>query len=271
MHATSAAAFADSPVGPWPSLEGLRRLMIRRGVCYASSVGAFAGERMVGVMMVGFDHGPDGATAYDIFTGVLPTHRGRGIAGALFEFARPGLVARGAARFQLEVLQTNAPALRAYRRAGFEVRRDLVCLSWSAARLRAGALAPPFEVRRVAGPDWAVWRGLWSWEPSWQNSPASVDRAIDEKLFLEARAGGSCVGCAVALPATGELPQIAVAPEHRRRGLGSRLFGASVGAMATGGPVSLVNIDASAHADLRFFAAHGAREILRQHEMTLAL
>lgn len=94
IHRTFNAAFADYAMPKQPPREELRRLMVRRGICYELSVGAFDGEAMVAVMATGLDRFADRAIAYDVFTGVSPPYRGRGNAGGLFRHCLPALEAR---------------------------------------------------------------------------------------------------------------------------------------------------------------------------------
>ena len=51
--------------------------------------------------------------------------------------------------------------------------------------------------------------------PSWQNSVASIRRANEPFVVI-----GDERGAAVVFPSNGDVPLLAVAPEHRRRGLG---------------------------------------------------
>ena len=51
---------------------------------------------------------------------VLASHRGRGIAEAMLAEAERIAVERGAVKMTLEVLSGNAPAVKLYRRIGYE-------------------------------------------------------------------------------------------------------------------------------------------------------
>ena len=56
---------------------------------------------------------------------VYPQHQGRGIARALLESLDRAAAARGCNRLSLEVRADNAPALRLYQRAGFQLVRQI--------------------------------------------------------------------------------------------------------------------------------------------------
>lgn len=281
MHRTFLAAFADYAIRKRLPLEELERLMVRRGIRYELSVGAFDGGEMVAVMATGLGTWRGEKTAYDIFTGVTPAYRGRGIAGALFEHCRPALAERDTRQFLLEVLQVNEPAVKAYRRTGFEVTRELICFELPPAgrkSVAAGAsrMAGEIEIHPFTLPDEEIFRSAWSWEPSWQNSLDSLERSLDEVLCFGAfeadgAGGGVLVGYAAVEPATGDLAQLAVLPSHRRRGMGSRLLAAAVSALPEETTLRIINVDGEARPDLAFYSARGAREFTRQYEMVMAL
>ena len=56
---------------------------------------------------------------------VHPQHQGRGIARALLESLDRAAAARGCNRLSLEVRADNAPALRLYQKAGFQLIRQI--------------------------------------------------------------------------------------------------------------------------------------------------
>lgn len=276
MHETFCAAFSDYSLPARRTRDELEALMVRRGVRYDLSVGVFDGERMVAVMAVGLDDWRGQCTAYDIYTGVDPSHRGRGLAGEMFRFARPAVVAAGAECFLLEVLQANEVAVRAYRRTGFRPLRELPCLELppeAVTRLARRDAAPvdPDVTLRLGSVDSASCERLWSWHPSWQNGPASMARLVDRRVAWGAWAGDRLVGYGIVLPELGDLPQLAVDPGRRRRGVGTSLLAALARELPEGRPLRALNIDGEAAADLAFLQAHGAREYTRQWEMLLEL
>jgi len=268
IYSTFTKSFADYQIQASPSQEVVRRLMVRRGVGYDLSVGAFDGDDMVAVMATGYGEWQGSPAAYDIFTGVTPDYRRRGIAGAMIEFVRPTLVERGAECFLLEVLQTNEPAIKVYRRLGMTISREFACF-----KLERDALVTTRANRDVAivefdDPDWSAWHEFWSWQPSWQNSSASVERSLDGHVCFGALSGKECVGYAIAEPATHELCQLAVAPRYRRRGIGTQLLAAASNAMDNGS-LRIINIDGGSAADLAFYESRGSQDFVRQYEMIL--
>jgi ribosomal protein S18 acetylase RimI-like enzyme len=242
-------AFSDYVVPLSLTREQLQEMLTRRGWAPHLSAGVFDGARMVAFTLNGFED----RSAYDSGTGVVPSHRHRGLGREMIGFVLPLLRDAGAERYVLEVIDSNAPAIAIYRAAGFQETRKLQ--SWiydadapSAEPIARGAMHP--EYCDVA--------------PSWQNSTASIRRARDRFEVI-----GNDDGYAVVFPSNGDLPQLAVRPEARRRGLGTRLLREA--AAIAGKPLRILNIDDRASDIAAFLEAAGARRIVRQLEMELRL
>ncbi len=189
MHATFTRAFADYYVDAQLSADDFAEHLRQNAVRFELSVGAFEGDRMVALLLHGIDEWEGRLTAYDAGTGVIPGHQGKGTAGAMFEFALPGLREAGVERCLLKVIDQNEAAIMAYRRLGFEPTRDFLCFRRNAADVVAATEA---QIADVAHPDWNRWRRRWDWHPSWQNSIGSIRRGGRCTRFLEARCCGQC-------------------------------------------------------------------------------
>jgi ribosomal protein S18 acetylase RimI-like enzyme len=145
-HATFLEAFADYAMGaPRTTEEQFFLRMQKNAVDYALSVGVYDSGRMVGFTLIGIDSWGGTLTAYDAGTGIVPEFRGQRLARRMFDHALPALHDRGVERFSLEVLQQNEPAIKAYRKAGFETTRELHSYVADAAPL-AARLAPRFAI-----------------------------------------------------------------------------------------------------------------------------
>ena len=151
LHRTFHEAFADYSVDMSSLTEEILRIRFEKnGVDWDASVGAFEADRMVGFTMIGIDSWQGGLGAFDAATGIVPGFRGGGLAQKMFDHALPDLRARGVTQFVLEVISDNEPAIRAYRKAGFEIHRTFQCfgLDLDSAVKPAGA-ADPLEIRDV--------------------------------------------------------------------------------------------------------------------------
>ena len=98
-----------------------RNRAIKNGVDLDQSVGAFSNGELVGFTLVGLDQFEGSQCAFDAGTGIIKAQRGKGIAKEMFDFLAPKLARMGVERFILEVLKENAPAIRAYQKADFQI------------------------------------------------------------------------------------------------------------------------------------------------------
>lgn len=227
-------------------------MITRRGWVPELSVGAFDGDTMVGFTI----NGIDGDRAYDSGTGIVPSHRRYGLARKLMEKSFELL--HGRSEYVLEVIDSNLRAIPLYRDLGFRETRGLQC--WT---LPASA-APPAEdppgtvsLSEIEGEPFDI-------APSWQNTTASVRRARDPHLVL-----GNASGYAIVFPGSGDLPQLFVRGEARRRGIGTRLLRAA--SAAAGRPLRILNVDDAHRGIAAFLESAGATRTVRQLEMVRPL
>ena len=273
-------AFADYAVPINVTMDDFLAMQRRRGVSYAASVGAFDGDRIAGFIFNGDGDWKGRRCAYDAGTGVLPAYRGGGLSGALAAESLRLLRTLGFERWLLEVLVDNEKAIRTYRKAGFTTTRRFSCPDGSvpdaaahlsdlaaAARVRIGPLMDR-DVSRFAS--WRIW------EPSWQNSDASLARTPETLRLLGAWDAAAShygdeepVGYIVAT-AKGSVFQLAVRPDARRRGIGRTLV-AALAALTPGHKVRCVNVQADDEATLGLLAGMGISGGPDQWEMELEL
>jgi len=231
-YAAFMEAFSDYSVPvAWSEAE-FDAANARRGADWSLSPGAYEDGRLVGFVMSGSGEWGGRRAAYDMGTGVVPSARGSGLAGLLAERLKGLLAERGVGLYLLEVIRDNAPALKTYERAGFRKTRDFEC---SEGTFVDPGKAPPegVAVGELAAFPRAEAAAMRDWEPSWQNSDASVARNPTPLVILGAReasapgaagaAAGRLLGYAVASP-SGTIWQLAVAREARRRGIGTALL-----------------------------------------------
>jgi len=251
VHAAFMAAFSDYVVPLQPSREQLEEMLARRGWVPEASVGAFEDGKLVAFTV----NGIDGTRGYDSGTGVVPTHRRHGLAREIMRACYPLLRDRGCTEYVLEVLEGNARARELYLSEGFIVARELQCWTLAEEGGRPG---------RLAGGTPALQRDWWDVQPSWQNSPSSIARAKDTHVTL-----GDDDGYVIVFPNTGDVPQLAVRREGRRRGVGTRLLHAA--AALAERPLRIMNVDERDAGIAAFLEHAGAKRFVRQLEMTRPL
>src|SRR5438067_4001102 len=217
MTAAFNDAFSDYDIPAKYTTEYMRNLVLRRGYREDLAVGAFDGERLVGFVF----NCLDGDAAYNSGTGVVISHRRRGIARQLMQRSIEMLPAR---RYILEVIETNTRAEALYRQLGFVETRRLQC--W---KYQPSQRAEP--KRRQA----AALQKIRSWcdfAPTWQNDVPSILRASEPYEIF-----GDDKGAIVVFPSNGDVPMLAVRPDARRHGIGRALLN------APGRPLRIMNID----------------------------
>jgi ribosomal protein S18 acetylase RimI-like enzyme len=274
IHQTFVEAFADYYVDTSGVTETVwYHRALKNGVDFDVSVGAFDGDRMVAMTLVGLDDWRGIPAAYDIGTGVIPGHQGRGVAGAMFDLAAARLRERGVRRFVLEVIQDNKPAIKAYEAAGFRVTREFDCFQWDLDRaVSMGTSNSQWKMRPVPRDRLEEFEPHLDWLPSWENSFSSIRRIPDDVFSLGAFDKDECVGLLVYYPLINWINTLVVKRDHRRRGVASALLD-QFAAVRPGGEtvVKLANIAREDLATLVLLEKAGCELHVRQFEMELEL
>lgn len=272
VHRAFSRAFADYLGGAGrTSEEALHDRVVKNGMVAELSAGAFVGDELVGLMLVGVGSLDGQPSAYDIATGIIPAHRGLGLAGRMVDFVVPLLRESGLATLVLEVVRDNEAAVRAYRASGFEVRRRFECFALAREAFIPRASAPDV---RIATRDRGSISAAVEWmayEPSWENGWQAIERIPSAVTVLAAESGDDCIGILVYYRMSGWILNVAVAPEVRRKGIGGRLVGALLDLTGEPKTIKLNNVPDTDTATCRFLEAIGFHRSLGQFEMVKPL
>jgi GNAT superfamily N-acetyltransferase len=111
---------------------------------------------------------------------------------------------------------------------------------------------------------------MWDFEPSWQNSIDCINRNPSHFQIIGVLIGSQLAGYGIIEPVTGDIPQLAVAPFHRRMGLGTAIFSALIKAN-TSANIKVINTDAQCIAATSFLERQGLPLKGWQYEMVLEL
>ena len=271
LHRGFLSAFSTYPANVQPSPDDLRLRFKRIGLDYHLSVGAFAGEEIVGFILTGRGGFKGVPTAYNAGTGVHPDYRRQGIARDLYQFLFPELKKQGLGQCLLEVIEDNTPALSFYESLGFEKVRLLRCYA-NPDKLRASPeyfLPEPINIREVSLPDWISYEQLGRLQPSWQNTPLAVERVRQHEVVLEAYWQTDLIGFIIFSPDNGRISQLAVLKDYRQKGIGrALLFKAQQRSQQR---LSILNVGEEHKSTGRFFQHLGFRKPFSQWEMKLDL
>ena len=260
------AAFSDYQVDMRMSREQFEQRLVRDGVRLEISAGAFDGTRMIGFYVNASGMWLGKLTAYDAGTGVIPAYRGQGVAKELFAFMLPRLKEASCSQYLLEVLTGNKAAVSLYRRLGLVETRRLAVFR------RSEPVKPASDgvvVRLLDKLDWELFKSFWDGYPSWQNSIDAVERITTDRVVICAYVNARCAGYGVAFRPAASLMQLAVAPAHRRQGIGSKILSA----LQREAPeiLKVNNIDEDLKGTMAFFEANDFKLVLEQYEMMKSL
>jgi ribosomal protein S18 acetylase RimI-like enzyme len=247
-------AFGDYLVKMNPSYEQFAEMLTRRGYVAEASAGIFQNGELVAFAL----NGIEGTRAYNTGTGVVPSLRKLGLGRKVLELSYSLLRERGCTQYQLEVIEANKPAFALYLASGFKETRRLQC--WA---LESAGRIPRVK-SSAAMHNWETRQRWWTADPSWQNSTASILRARERFVVL-----GDDQAYAILFPTNGDLPQLAVHPERRRKRIGTHLLQAAL--TLSGKPLRIMNVDDGDEGLGRFLEAAGAIRTVRQIEMQLRL
>jgi ribosomal protein S18 acetylase RimI-like enzyme len=264
------AGFADYQVDMRTSLAEFEYRLLRDGVDPTLSAGCFVDDELVGFTFNGKGVWQGHNTVYDAGTAVLPEHRGRGIATKLFEFMIPMLRDRGYTQYLLEVMTSNESAARLYRRLGFKDSRRFAVFRYKPPLLTNHESTEVTIFERLV-PDWALYKTFGSGYPAWQNSIDAVLRVDNTVAILEAHIEDRCIGYGIVSESSGNLFQLAVDKNCRRRGVGRTLLSALQNRVTYDHPIKVNNVDEDLEDTIAFFRAVGFDLVLEQYELTLTL
>jgi len=266
LYQTFIEAFSDY-VFPFALTETQFRNHINlNGVDLDRTIGVFDHDRLVGFSLNGFGKWDGRSTLYDAGTGVIPAMRRQGLSEAMFDHMLPGFVEQGVEQCLLEVITTNSGAIRLYEKLDFHPLRELALLQCDKA-ITTSCRNADVEIRKVDDPDWGRLITFWDGEPSWQNSVDAIQRSCKLKTILGAYLRGECVGYLIYSTNFGRIAQIAVAREHRNKGIATTLVERMQAETASGYSVQAINIDKSLENVMAFFTNRGFYERVSQYEM----
>lgn len=266
IHACFALAFNDYAVKSAVMDErALRRRARKNEWARELSVGVRAGDDLVAISLTGLDRVGDEPRAYDICTGVIPAHRGRGVAGLLIDEITQRLARAGIGIFQLEVLQNNKAGIRAYEKAGFTVTRGLVSRAGHAGTISSTTC--PFQIKGIVLPDLLSLTPQLEFEPSFEQRDKALALVQDDLTVLGALADGECIAAVAYDPVTSWIMRLVTRREFRRRGAASALLTQLARRLPSDAEIKAVNIDSRDEATLQLMRKRGLNESISQWEM----
>lgn len=231
------------------------------------SVGAFENGILMGFILQAEKMENGRKVIYNGGTGIVPEGRGKGLVRKMYDFIIPVLKERGAETLILEVIEGNQPAIRAYENLGFSVVRKLLCFNGNMNSIKGRS---DIAIKELSAFQWETFLSFWDIEPSWQGAVFVLEGMKEHCVILGAFKDEVMVGYAVHNPTVKKILQVAVHKDHRREGVGTRLFDA-IG-QNNGRLVSVNNVDEVSEGAHQFLGEKmGLKNWISQFEMKRAI
>ncbi|AVQ44700.1 GNAT family N-acetyltransferase [Clostridium botulinum] len=219
LHRTFLNAFSDYQVKMDLPILKFQYMLQRRGYVAKASIGAFNDETLVGFVLNGVRNWDEKLTAYDTGTGVIETYRKQGITSNMLLNVRQLFKEMGVEQYLLEVIQSNTSAFQLYKKQGFKILREFECFHLDKNKYNPITTYKVEHVNMINSNDWRELTEFWNFVPSWQNSIDSINAVSDAFIYSIVRLDDNIVGYGVIDKKTGDIPQIAVNKNYRRKGI----------------------------------------------------
>lgn len=246
----------------------LKAMLERRGFDPKLSFAVFDNGEIVSFTCNGIGDFYGVQTAYDTGTGTLKAYQGKGLASQVFEYSIPCLKEAGIKEYLLEVLQHNVKAVSIYRKMGFEVTREFYYFRSENKLINRDAKVIDFSyvIQPIDINEYHFISSFWDFKPSWQNSLDSINRAPKDFISLGVFAENNLIGYGVFEPVSGDVTQLAVSKQYRRRGVGSILFQKML-EFNKHGSFKIVNTDINCNSITAFLKSKNIEPTGKQFEM----
>ena len=260
-------AFSDYQVSMNMSLQSFEELLKRRGYKPEFSIAAFFEKELVGFVLNGIRNYNDKIMAYDISTGVVIEHRRKGLTTRMLSEVKYLLKENNVNQYLLEVLQANTRAYDLYLKSGFTVNRELLYYRKDK-DIEDLELKNNIVYKKELSEEQL--KLFWDFTPSWQNSVQSIMEVSDSFTYATYSINNNIVGYGVVHKHTGDIPLIAVNPNHRRKRIGTELLSALIDDTESK-TISVANVEKTNEETIMFLESLGFAYVVSQFEMIYKL
>ncbi|WP_413513158.1 GNAT family N-acetyltransferase [Myroides odoratus] len=260
-------SFSDYIIPLQLTIEQLELKIAAENIQLNLSIGVLDEGKLVGFMLHALNPVEGKLTAYNAATGVIPSHRGQGLVGKMYGVLLERLRPLQVEQLVLEVIEGNHSAIRAYEKMGYHKARKLVCFEGEITEINPISHA---EIRELNTFNWLDFQLFWDIQPSWQNAIPALEKSSPRCRILEAYIDEVLVGYLVFNPTSKRILQLAVKPENRRQGIGTKLLQSMI-AYTASTSVFAFNIDDTSLETAAFFHSFNFKSDLAQFEMKRAL
>ena len=246
--------------------EQLVSKMISDKIDLELSVGVFENQKLIAFILHGFDVINNQKVVYNGGTGVIPEKRGLGLTKQMYTFNVPVLEKKGIDKILLEVISNNIPAIKSYKKSGFNTTRELACFKGNFETKKSNK---EVEIRELENYQWNLMESFWDITPTWQNSKNVLSKLRGDNESLGAYIKNQLVGYIIYTPQSKRIQQMAVHKDFSKIGIASNLIAQL--AKKHGSAFSIINVDKKAKNVTSFFKSVGFENYIEQLEMELVL
>lgn len=268
LHNTFLNAFKDYQVNMEIPLSKFKEMLIIRGYNSEISMGAFENGELIGFVFNGLRKWNEKPTAYDTGTGVIREYRKQGITSNLMLNIKNLLKSKEIHQYLLEVIKTNTNALELYKKQGFEIVREFECFRLEKSMLEA-TMNYNISQQQISNYDLEQFLKFWDFSPSWQNSIDSITAKKDKYYCINVNLNDKVVGYGIIDTITGNIPQIAVHEDYRRRGIAKCIITELIN-NTDSNRISVLNVDKDSTL-AKFLHDLNFEHFVDQYEMILTL
>ncbi|WP_330671425.1 GNAT family N-acetyltransferase [Anaeromicrobium sp.] len=259
-------AFSDYQVKIDLPFWKFKEMLQRKGYVSCLSIGAFKNEELVGFVLNGFRNWNGKLTVYDIGTGVVGEYRKQGITSAMLLSIRELIKEKKVDQYLLEVIQSNTSAFQLYKKQGFEIVRNFSCFQLDKNKYRSMTSYKVKHMDKIDSTNWERLIKFWDFEPSWQNSIDSINATSDIFIYSIIHFDDNIVGYGIIDKKTGDIPQIAVDKNYRRKGI-ARSIVTDLLKNTRSCSINVTNVDEESTSTKEFLIKLGFKYIIGQYEM----
>ena len=241
-----------------------KRLLHKLNINPEYSLLAVKDEQIIGFILHTVNYYKGTSCIYNGGTGVIPEFRGNAITEALYLKLLPKLKEEKISKTILEVVTTNDPAIKAYRKIGFTKTQTYKCYA-----NRQGVSHVTNNLRTVKKYD-PLFSTFWDFEPCFLDQPDQLKYNMENEVILEENQGGETRGYIIFQPHLGRISQLAVKPAYRKKGIGTKLVNYAKYHSRT--PLlTVMNIPNTATGMIAFLERIGFVNEIDQYEMELII
>lgn len=270
LHQAFKQSFSGYQVRIDNNIEALKYRLQRIGSELSVSAAVWDKQEIIAFIIQAIGSYEGIKTAYNGGTGVLQNHRGQGLATDLYHFAFEKNKSIGIEQCLLEVIDNNEPAIRVYKKLGFEITRSLICYLGIVPKSMKGNTTIQLLSLKDRLPNWSLYQSFFDFEPCWQNSFGSIIRNFENEQIIEAVYRTKTVGFVIFEPLKSRITQLAVDHDFRRKGIGVQLL-RTASHFSQKTELTILNINDAALATNHFLQACGMRKKITQYEMVKLL